>query len=102
MGENTTVWIPDGLDNWEFWPAVTQDTTYRVDVSGVIINEQSRNFSYDVTIFDPDSAAPPPDRTATATLTPSTTTTDTPTVTLTTTSTPSSFVFLPLMLSGAE
>ena len=100
FGENTIVWIPDGLDNWDYWPAVTEDTTYRVDLSGVITGEGSRDFSYDVTIFDPDSAAPPPDGTETATLTPSTTIT--PTVTLTTTTTPSNFVFIPLVLSGTE
>ncbi|MCE5260227.1 MAG: hypothetical protein LLG44_14390 [Chloroflexi bacterium] len=52
-GENTLVWIPNGMSNYAAWPQVIADTTYSVTVRNVIIGGQSRDFSYSVTIFNP-------------------------------------------------
>ena len=53
FGENTLVWIPLGLADGANWPRPTADTAYDVTVRNVIINNQSRDFTYRVTIFDP-------------------------------------------------
>lgn len=57
-GENTLVWVPDDLDSSvPFTPtAPLADTTTHVTVSNVVINGVAKNFSYDVTIFDPAKA----------------------------------------------
>lgn len=52
-GENTLVWIPMGLLDGAIWPRPTSDTPYTVNVQHVKINGASRNFTYDVIIFDP-------------------------------------------------
>lgn len=55
-GENTIVWIPDGQDPNVF-PAtqpVGSDVQYVVNVSNVLIGGVPRNFTYNVTVFDPD------------------------------------------------
>jgi len=52
-GENTLVWIPLGLSDSAPWPRPSADTTYAVSVQDVIINGQSRNFVYNVIVFDP-------------------------------------------------
>ncbi len=54
-GENTLVWIPNGLDNWASWPKPTQDTRYTVTIQNVKILNVPHNFSYDVIVFDPQS-----------------------------------------------
>ncbi|MHB9032020.1 MAG: CAP domain-containing protein [Anaerolineae bacterium] len=56
-GENTLAWIPDGLTAGSTWPRPPADTPYLVTIRGVIIGGQSRDFSYTVTIFDPDTSA---------------------------------------------
>jgi hypothetical protein len=52
-GENTLVWIPNGLSNYATWPRPASDTAYLVNIQNVAIGGSYRNFSYTVTIFDP-------------------------------------------------
>ena len=54
-GENTLVWRPMGLGSDAAWPQPSSDTTYTVQIQNVIINSQSHNFQYDVTVIDPES-----------------------------------------------
>lgn len=49
-GENTLVWEPDAT-----FDAPTSDETYSVQINDVLIDGVSRDFAYDVTIFDPDA-----------------------------------------------
>lgn len=56
-GENTLVWRPNDMDSWATWPRPASDTTYRVTIGNVIISGTSRSFIYDVTVFDPATAA---------------------------------------------
>jgi hypothetical protein len=61
IGENTIVWDYDNLDgNTDLLPASepATDTTYTVKVNHVVINGAPRNFSYNVTVFDPAVAGP--------------------------------------------
>lgn len=56
-GESTLVWVWDGLDaNAEATPTPppANDTPVQVAVNGVVIGGETRNFSYTVTLFDPD------------------------------------------------
>jgi uncharacterized protein YkwD len=53
-GENTLVWIPMGLDESSSWPIPAADTTYTVSIHNVLINNQSREFTYSVIVFNPD------------------------------------------------
>lgn len=55
-GENTLVWVADGLDANQWytrWPAPSSDTTYTVNITNVDIAGTPTNFSYDVTVIDP-------------------------------------------------
>jgi uncharacterized protein YkwD len=52
-GENTLVWIPMGLNDGSDWPHPSVDTTYKVSLNGVMINNQIRDFTYYVIVFDP-------------------------------------------------
>lgn len=52
-GENTLVWIPNGLDSWASWPKPAQDMRYTVTIQNVKILNVSHDFSYDVIVFDP-------------------------------------------------
>lgn len=52
-GENTLVWIPLGLSDWDPWPFPAVDTSYNVLIQNVIVDGSSRDFSYTVTVFDP-------------------------------------------------
>jgi len=59
-GENTAVWVPAGVnpDTPGFhWPRPGTDTIYSVTVSNVLIRGISSNFTYSVTVFDPDVMA---------------------------------------------
>jgi hypothetical protein len=55
FGENTLVWIPNNLNNGDDWERPDADSTYTVQISNVQIGGQSRTFTYEVTIFDPDT-----------------------------------------------
>ncbi|MGB8169273.1 MAG: CAP domain-containing protein, partial [Chthoniobacteraceae bacterium] len=58
-GEASLVWTWDHLNsNAEMppGPPPAADTAVQVAVNGVVINGQSRNFSYTVTLFDPQQA----------------------------------------------
>lgn len=49
FGDNTIVWVPNGID-----PAnVTNDATYTITVSDVELDGQMTDYTYDVTIIDP-------------------------------------------------
>ncbi len=50
-GDNAIVWDVAGYIHW---PAPATDVTYTVNVSNVIHNGQTRSFSYQVTVIDPN------------------------------------------------
>lgn len=50
-GDNTIVWVPQGVSS----SAPATDTTYTVTVSNVVISNQSRVFTYTVTVIDPNA-----------------------------------------------
>jgi len=52
-GDNTIVWVPQGVPT----SAPANDLTYTVTVSNVVVGSQARVFTYDVTIIDPDVPA---------------------------------------------
>ena len=52
-GENTLGWIPLGLNDSSDWPVPASDTAYDVTIKNVVINNQSRDFAYTVTVFNP-------------------------------------------------
>jgi len=53
FGENTLVWQIQSMSCGDPWPRPSQDTTYTININNVIIGGQSRNFSYEVIVFDP-------------------------------------------------
>ncbi len=57
-GENTIVWVVNGMTDWQSWPQPAADTVYRVTVSNVLIAGNPRSFTYDVIVMDPNSVAP--------------------------------------------
>ena len=54
-GENTVVWFPDSVTDGMDWPKPAADTVYAVTLSNVTVGGQVRSFSYNVTVFDPDT-----------------------------------------------
>jgi uncharacterized protein YkwD len=54
-GENTLVWIPDGMsaNTPVSWPKPVADKTYDVTIANVLINGVLRDFNYPVIVFDP-------------------------------------------------
>ncbi len=56
FGENTIVWIPLRMSDRDDWPKPNADEKFTVNINNVLINGEERNFTYDVTIFDPGSA----------------------------------------------
>jgi hypothetical protein len=52
-GENTLVWVPQGITQDGGWPRPGADTAYSVRIQNVLIGGQSRDFSYTVVVFDP-------------------------------------------------
>jgi uncharacterized protein YkwD len=52
-GENTLVWIPNGMGDSAGWPNPGSDMTISVSLHNVKINGVNRDFSYDVIVFDP-------------------------------------------------
>jgi uncharacterized protein YkwD len=52
-GENTLVWRPSSMQSGDTWPRPAADTLYTVTVQGAIIAGQNRDFTYQVTVFDP-------------------------------------------------
>ncbi|EGV32576.1 SCP-like extracellular protein [Thiorhodococcus drewsii AZ1] len=53
-GENTLVWMPEPYQDGETWSRPDADEQYQVTVSDVIVDGASRDFVYEVTVFDPD------------------------------------------------
>jgi hypothetical protein len=62
-GDNTIVWVPQGVPA----TAPASDITYSVTVSNVVVSGTPRVFNYNVTIIDP-YYTPPPDPILTARL----------------------------------
>jgi uncharacterized protein YkwD len=58
-GENTLVWIPNGMSNSASWPQPASDTVYTVTISNAVVSGASRAITYDVTVIDPAQAARP-------------------------------------------
>jgi hypothetical protein len=52
-GENTLVWLADGLDADSSWPQPGADQVVQVTVNNVVLSGGPQNFSYTVTIFAP-------------------------------------------------
>jgi hypothetical protein len=52
-GENTLVWIQTGLNDGAAWPVPPQDTTYTISIHNVLVNSQSRDYQYNVIVFNP-------------------------------------------------
>jgi hypothetical protein len=61
-GDNTIVWVPQGVPS-----TPVGDAAYSVTVSNVVVSSQSRSFSYTVTIIDPEVPALAFDRSSTNT-----------------------------------
>ncbi len=57
-GENTIVWLLQGLNDSSVWAKPASDDTYSVIVANVMLNGTPRTFSYNVTVFDPDTPTP--------------------------------------------
>jgi hypothetical protein len=60
-GENTLAWVPGGLDPNSAgyrWPRPAADIHYTVTLSNVLVRGNPSNFTYTVTVFDPDAAGP--------------------------------------------
>lgn len=59
VGENSLVWIVDGLDTDSLQPHAkpTADTTYAVSITGISGAPQS-SYSYQVIVYDPDVSGP--------------------------------------------
>lgn len=55
-GENTLVWRPNNMTANQNWPKPAADTHYQVTINNVIIGGSPRNFTYTVTVFDPQTA----------------------------------------------
>ena len=53
FGENALVWSINGMGNTP-WPKPSGDTAYQVQIRGVIVQGNSRDFNYTVTVIDPD------------------------------------------------
>lgn len=53
-GENTVVWIPQGYSNGSTWNQPSADTTYTITISNVVVNSQTRSFTYNVTVINPN------------------------------------------------
>jgi hypothetical protein len=56
-GENTIVWIPMNMNDWNIWPKPNRDTVFSVVITNVLIGSTSRDFQYAVTVFDPDTSS---------------------------------------------
>lgn len=59
FGENTLVWLPDGIGERESWPRPAADTVFQVEVQNVGIAGSFYDFQYQVVVFDPTIAAGP-------------------------------------------
>jgi len=60
-GENTLVWAWNGIDPTTTTASMDKpasDTTYEVNLTGVKIGGATQSFSYDVTVFDPNTVIP--------------------------------------------
>jgi hypothetical protein len=53
-GENTFVWIFNGMSSSDTWTMPASDESYQVSVNNVVIGGQAQNFNYTVTVFDPE------------------------------------------------
>jgi hypothetical protein len=60
LGENSVVFVPDGIqpEVRMHWPKPQGDLVYTVNVENVRIQNTPTNFTYTVTVFDPETLAP--------------------------------------------
>jgi len=57
-GENTVVWMPQGLSDGHEWERPQNDTAYTVTIENVRIDGAPRSFAYEVIVFDPEVSTP--------------------------------------------
>jgi hypothetical protein len=55
FGDNTLVWIADGMSDGAVWPRPEADQACTVTVRNALIDGQPRDFTYSVVVFDPDA-----------------------------------------------
>ena len=53
-GENTLVWLVNNMNDGADWPRPAADEAYTVTIRNVIIDGQSREFTYTVTVINPE------------------------------------------------
>ena len=58
FGENTIVWLPQGMTSNTPWPKPINDQSYAVAINNVLVNGTPQSFTYNVVIFDPDQPTP--------------------------------------------
>ena len=58
FGENTIVWLPQGMTSNTPWPKPATDQVYTITVNNVLINGVPQSFTYGVVIIDPDQPTP--------------------------------------------
>ncbi len=54
-GENTLAWLPGSYADGMAWARPAQDTRYTVSVDNVLVGGSARNWSYSVTVIDPQT-----------------------------------------------
>lgn len=74
VGDHTIVWVPSGIPT----SAPSQDITYQVTISQVLVDGTAQQYAYEVTLIDPDRTVAEPTATQTPTATPTVTPSPTP------------------------
>lgn len=58
FGDPAIVWIPNNLNHSATWPRPAADEVFTVNVNNVIVGGTPQNFTYQVTVFDPQVPGP--------------------------------------------
>lgn len=58
FGDRAIVFIPNGLNHSAAWPRPAADETYVVSINNVTVGGAAKNYSYTVTVFDPQIPSP--------------------------------------------
>lgn len=66
FGDRSMVFIPNNLDSNASWARPTSDTAYQVSINNVMVGGVARNYSYTVTVMDPQVAGADYSRTSVA------------------------------------
>lgn len=53
FGDNTFVWLPDGMSDSAAWPRPTNDSLILINLSNVKVGNETKSFTYQVTVIDP-------------------------------------------------